>query len=147
MPDGVDVPFETLSANTDSAVSTADIFPTVLHAWGLEPTEVGAKPDGVSLFAEIPDDRLVLCFTAPTWARWLLTGIAIFDRERAIYVREDFEHPQVFRLNDPDLYREQFAGDPPSEDDIEWLRDAAESDEMIRQYLDWAGHAPPPRNN
>ncbi len=138
VPPGHDLDLTTLRANSGRAVSTADVFPTVLGAWELPPTTGGATPDGLSLWEPIPADRHVLCFTAPPWARWLLTGIAIFDSERAIYVREDFDHPQVFRLDEPNLYREQYAGEPPSADDKAWLEAAAKKDPLVKQYLEWS---------
>lgn len=143
VPEGVDLPFEQLRENRHRAVSTADVFPTVLESWGLSPTAAGAAPDGVSLLQPIPEDRRVFCFTAPPWARWLLTGVAIFDSKKAVYVREDFEHPQVFDLDDPDLYREQFAGEAPTDADRAWLEESADHP-IAGPYLEWGRSKSPP---
>lgn len=128
-----------MKSRREALVSHVDVTPTILDLWGVEPVE---PVDGISLGSPTATRDYVLCFTCPSWARWLLNGFGVIGTEEYFSVREDFEHPLVYDTDDPEIYRSRITGAPADADDLARLDSLSRKNTIIERYLGFDRLAP-----
>ena len=84
---------QNLSQNRARAVSTLDVLPTLMQAWGLRPDE---ELDGRSLFEPIDPGRATRCLSPGSSYPKDFLGFSLFTPEHVFYERRDYPHTERF---------------------------------------------------